>query len=306
MIARLAFLAVLLWSGLAQAFDYGLKATTIAPDTYAVIGTTEHFNRKNGGNIVNTGFIVTATGVVVIDSGPSLQYGRQLKALIASITPLPVTLVLNTHAHPDHYLGNGAFEGASIAALAGTCQAIAEAPPALLDGIYRLVGDAMAGTQAVAPGDIIEPGLREIGGHRLRFLAFDGHTAADLALLDETTGVLFAGDLAFLDRTPTTPHADIGHWLAAIETLRALDVRLVVPGHGPPAPPPRAFDQTAHYLRWLAQTLSGAAADGLDAAEVMALALPPEFAGLAVAREEFARSVAHLYRRFEAAVLSPQ
>lgn len=306
MIARLAFLVLMLWSGLAQAFDYGLKATPIAPDTYVVIGTTEHFNRKNGGNIVNTGFIVTAAGVVVIDSGPSLQYGRQLKALIAGITSAPVTLVVNTHAHPDHYLGNGAFEGVSIAALAATRQAIVEAPPALLDGIYRLVGDAMAGTQSAPPTETIEPGARDIGGHRLRFLAFDGHTAADLALLDETTGVLFAGDLAFLDRTPTTPHADIGHWLAAIEALRALDVRLVVPGHGPPAPPPRAFDQTAQYLQWLARTLTEAAGDGLDAAEVMALALPPAFAGLAVAREEFARSVAHLYRGYEVAVLGRQ
>ncbi|PWR18702.1 quinoprotein relay system zinc metallohydrolase 1 [Zavarzinia compransoris] len=304
MIRGIAFVLVLLWSGLAQAFDYGLKAVEVAPETYVVIGAMEHFSRQNGGNIVNTGFIVTAAGVVVIDTGPSLLYGRQLRALIGGITDAPVVLAVNTHAHPDHYLGNGAFDGVPIAALAGTRQAIAEAPPALLDGIYRLVGDAMAGTQSVPPGETLAPGLREVGGHRLEFLALGGHTGADLAVFDRSTGVLFAGDLAFLDRTPTTPQADLDHWLAALETLRALKPALVVPGHGPPAPPPAAFDQTADYLRWLRRVLAEAAAQGLDAAEVMALPLPPAVAALAVAPAEFARSVIHLYPAFERAMLS--
>lgn len=302
--AAFALGLALLASPPALAFDYALKAQKIAEDTYLVPGRMEHFTRANGGNIVNTAFVVTGAGVVVIDSGPSLDYGRQLRALIATVTDRPIRLVLVTHAHPDHYLGNGAFADVPVAALPATKAGIEAMPGALLDGIYRLVGDAMAGTTSEPPRESVAPGPLALGGHDFELVALDGHTASDLAVLDRTTGVLFAGDLAFLERTLTTPQADIDHWLAALARLRALSPVLVVPGHGPAAPPPAAFDETEAYLRWLKRTLGDAAAKGLDAAEILALPLPPEFAGLAVAREEFARTVAHLYPAFERAVLS--
>jgi uncharacterized sulfatase len=138
-----------------------------------------------------------------------------------------------------------------------------------------------------------------IGGRDFRVLALSGHTSDDLALLDERTKTLFAGDLAFLDRTPTTPNADLVRWLAALDVLEKLDVRLIVPGHGPVVAAPRAIVQTRAYLRWLGDTLRGAAAKGMDMNEVMRLSPPPEFAALAVSREEFARSVVHLYPRIE-------
>lgn len=303
MTARL-LLALLLWASPALAFDYQLAATQVAPGTYVVLGTTEHFSRANGGNIVNTGFIVTGAGVVVIDSGPSLDYGRQFRALIARTTDQPVALVLITHQHPDHFFGNGAFTDVPIAALGGTRAQIDALPATLLDDIYRLVGDAMTGTTIIPPDTTIEAGDRRIGDHDLTLLALDGHTAADLAVFDRTTGVLFAGDLAFLDRTPTTPQADIGDWLRAIGQLRALGARIIVPGHGAIARDSRPFDQTADYLTWLRETLHASAMAGLDAAEVMKQPIPARFAGLAVARAEFVRSVAHLYPAIEREVLT--
>ena len=97
--------------------DYGLSPVRIADDTWALVGRSEDFSLSNGGNIVNTAFIVTSAGVVVIDSGPSRSYGEQLKRAIARITDKPVSLVLNTHHHPDHFLGNQAFAPETLAAL---------------------------------------------------------------------------------------------------------------------------------------------------------------------------------------------
>ena len=42
----------------AHAFDYQLKPQRIAKNTYLVQGATEDFSVKNGGNIVNTAFIM--------------------------------------------------------------------------------------------------------------------------------------------------------------------------------------------------------------------------------------------------------
>ena len=64
--------------------DYMLKPRKVAPDTYVFVGLAEDFTRGNGGNIVNTGFIVTADGVLVIDTGSSRLYGEQMRRAIAA------------------------------------------------------------------------------------------------------------------------------------------------------------------------------------------------------------------------------
>jgi hypothetical protein len=63
--------------------DYALKPRQIAEGTWLLEGSTDNFAKSNGGNIVNTAFIVTEKGVVVIDTGPSKRYGEALRKAIA-------------------------------------------------------------------------------------------------------------------------------------------------------------------------------------------------------------------------------
>src|SRR5574343_1470490 len=198
-------------------FDYRLEAQSVAPDVYVFVGQNADFDTVNGGNIVNTGFIVGPQGVVVIDSGPSLRYGQQMRQAIARVTDQPIALVINTHHHPDHFLGNQAFADAPIGALAETREGIARDGNAFAENLYRMSGDWMQGTEAVAPGRTLQAGPLDVAGRRLRLVALDGHTGADLVVVDEASGVVIAGDLVFHDRAPTTPHADVGHWLAALD-----------------------------------------------------------------------------------------
>ncbi|MEW8395649.1 MAG: quinoprotein relay system zinc metallohydrolase 1 [Candidatus Thiodiazotropha sp.] len=283
--------------------DYGLKPLLIAPDTYVLLGANEHFNFRNGGNIVNTGFIVTDEGVIVIDSGPSRLYGEQLRAAIGRITERPILKLFNTHLHPDHILGNQAFEKLPIAALATTIDGIWEQGELFNDSMYRLAGAWMAGTRVVVPTETVRPGSLEIGGHRLQLIAMKGHSHADLMILDQTTGVLFAADMVFHGRTPTTPHADLGQWLDALDALAELDFKLLVPGHGSVVEDRRSIEQTRDYLRWLNAYLHEAAEQGMTMAEVLQPDAPPSIRGLAVFKEEYQRSVPHLYPAIEARAL---
>lgn len=285
--------------------DYGLAPERIAEDTWVLVGRSEDFSFANGGNIVNTAFIVTPAGVVVIDSGPSRAYGEQLRRAIARITDKPVRLVLNTHHHPDHFLGNQAFPPDTLAALPGTIQGIHSEGGSLNENMYRLAGDWMAGTDPVAPARRIAPGPLEMGGHRLELIALEGHTEADLVILDHSTGVLFAGDLVFNGRAPTTPHARLAPWQAALDRLEKLPFTTLVPGHGPVARDTAPIRQTRAWLVWLDRQLRQAAEDGLDMTEVLALPLPPEFRGLAVVEAEYRRSVGQLYPAYEQRALSP-
>jgi quinoprotein relay system zinc metallohydrolase 1 len=280
--------------------DYRLTPRQIAEDTWLLEGSTDNFARGNGGNIVNSAFIVTASGVVVIDSGPSKRYGEALRQAIAATTGQPVVELLLTHHHPDHVLGNQAFGDVPIGALAATGELLREQGEAMAENLYRLVGDWMRGTEVVLPNRVLEPGMLEVGGHRLRLLGLSGHTGADLAIFDETTGVLFAGDLVFHDRALTTPNSPgLEVWLKDLDTLQALPWKQVVPGHGPVASDDRPFAQMRDYLGWLDGLMRDGAARGDDMAEMIRRPIPERFAGISLTRYELIRSVSHLYPRYE-------
>lgn len=281
-------------------FDYGLEPRLIAPDTWLVEGRREAFSEKNGGHIVNVVFVVTDEGVLLFDTGPSRRFGEQLRAAIAQVTDAPVMHVFNSHAHPDHFLGNQAFDSASIWALPAVRELMARDGEALAENLYGLVGDWMRGTAVRLPDRSIEQERFDFGGHRLRLIALQGHTGADLALLDETTGVLMAGDLVFYQRALTTPQTPgLVLWREDLDSLEALDYRLLVPGHGPPAAGARAIVQTRDYLSWLDRLLSASAEAGLTMNEVMHAPLDPRFESVALGRYELQRSVSHLYPRYE-------
>ena len=291
----------------AAEFDYQLKAEPVANDVYAFLGRTEDFTTGNGGNIVNSGFIVAPAGLIVIDSGPSLRYGQQMRTAAAALSAKPLALVINTHHHPDHFLGNQAFAGTPIAALPATIDGIARDGNAFAENLFRLTGDWMKGTEVLAPSQVLSSGRREIAGRQLRLIALDGHTGADLAVYDEASGVLFTGDLVFNGRAPTTPHADVAHWLAALEQLDAITREAgfvaLVPGHGAVSRDATPIRQTRAWLIWLQNAMQQAARDGLDMNEVLALPLPAEFADLPVAASEYRRSVGHLFPAAEREVL---
>lgn len=299
----LPILAMICFSLTARAdFDYGLQPRQIADGVWLLEGSTENFAQNNGGNIVNSGFIVTDQGVLVIDSGPSKRYGEALRLAIAGVTDKPVLTLWLTHHHPDHVLGNQAFADVPIAALAATTALLAEQGEAMAENMYRLVGDWMRGTEVVLPTQTLTPGLLEVGGRRLRLLGLRGHTGADLAILDEASGVLFAGDLLFYQRaltTPGTPGLDV--WLSDLEQLQALPWKQIVPGHGPVASNAAPFTQMRDYLGWLDSVMREGAAQGAEMSELIGVAIPPRFAAISLSRYELIRSVSHLYPRYEQA-----
>lgn len=285
-------------------FDYRLAPRQIAQGTWVLEGSTDNFQKANGGNVVNTAFIVTDAGVVVIDSGPSKRYGEAMRQAIAGVTDKPVIEVLLTHHHPDHVLGNQAFAEVPIAALAGTTELLRQQGDAMAENMYRLVGDWMRGTEVVLPTEVVQPGRREVGGHRLRLLGLAGHTGADLAIFDETTGVLFAGDLVFYERALTTPNSPgLDVWQRDLDTLQALPWQQLVPGHGPVASDSRPFAQMHDYLRWLDGLMREAPTQGADMVEMIRSPVPERFAAISLTRYELIRSVSHLYPRYEKQVM---
>ena len=123
-----------------ETLDYRLRARELAAGVYAVEGTNADFAVANGCNIINTGFIVTGAGVVVINTGPSRRYGEQLRALIARTTREPIVRVVHLNLHPDYFLGNQAFADVPRLATPRTRAGMQREARAYEDNLYRLCG----------------------------------------------------------------------------------------------------------------------------------------------------------------------
>ena len=284
----------------ARTLQYEFQATEIASRTWAVHGRNEYFSLENGGNIVNVAFVEVPEGVVVVDTGPSRRFGEQLLRLIGEKIPdKPILRVYNTHHHPDHFLGNQAFDQSLVAAPQKVIDNISSEGNAMADNMYRLLGDWMRGTEVTVPGKALDAQSEEVGGRQFSLFYLSGHTSADFVIRDDETGVLFSGDLAFLFRAPTTPHADITAWRSAIETLRVTDRDLILPGHGPSDGRGESLEQTLDYLDWLDGSLRESVSKGWSMNEAMKTPIPPRFRALDVVDTEFERSVVHLYQQLE-------
>lgn len=284
----------------ARLLDFDLHAVEVASKTWAVLGRSEFFDMDNGGNIVNVAFIEVPDGVVVIDSGPSKRYGDAFRALIEKTVPgKPILRVYNTHHHPDHFLGNQSFDASVIAAPQKVIDNIGEEGNHMADNMYRLLGDWMRGTLPVAPTLALDAEKEDVGGRSFSLFYLSGHTNSDFVIRDDETGVVFCGDLAFLYRAPTTPHADIATWRNTLLTLKDMDKSLLMPGHGPSDARNEAIEQTADYIDWLHGSVSESVSRGLTMNEAMLQPIPNRFAGLGVVQTEYERSVVHLYPALE-------
>lgn len=282
---------------------YKLVPEKLADGVWMVAGAQEAITKANGGAIANVVIIDSSEGAIVIDTGPSRRYGEALAALAKELTGKDVARVYLTHFHPDHVFGNQAFPAARIAAPQGVIDGLKQTGEDFASAMYHAAGDWMRGTEVVLPTKVVTNGPEDIGNRRLRLLTLRGHTASDLAIFDETSGLLFSGDLVFLDRAPTTPHANLERWRISLANLGGIPHQRLVPGHGPAEHGSRAIDQTREWLGAVEKQIRDAFDKGLDMTEAIALPLPAWTEKIALARYEYERTVMHLYPKLEAAKL---
>lgn len=291
-----------------QSPDYHLVPRQVVPNVWVLEGANADFAPANGCNIINTGFIDTGDGVAVINTGPSVLYGEQQRQAIRTVTHAPVRWVFNLNLHPDYFFGNQAYADVGTQALPGTLAGAQREGAAYADNLYRICGNWMRNTVPTPPSQPLTPGPRTLGRHRIDLIRLDGHTGDDLVLVDRTSGVVFAGGLAFRDRVPTTPHANIQHWLASLEQLQKMvaesGASVLIPSHGPALGKADAIAQTRAYLLWLDARMRRAAEEGRDLAEVLAMPVDPAYAQWGGMPAEYVRNVTRFYPTYENAVLA--
>ena len=284
-------------------YTYGLRPTQIADGVWMVSGAADKITAQNGGAIANVVLFDTKDGVVVIDTGPSHRYGQELAAMIKIQLGKPVARVYITHIHADHSLGATAFETSTIYGPAGLSDDMKLRGNDITNAMYRVAGNWMRDTNAPEIPNVAKDGAAQIGERKFQAITLAGHTKQDLCLFEETSGLLIAGDIVFLDRAATTPDANIATWHKSLDRLAEIPHANLVPGHGPVEPGRRGIDQTHRWLEFVDGAMNQHFNEGLDEIEIMATSMPDWTRDIAVARYEYQRSAMHLTPRLELARL---
>ena len=219
--------------------DYlsSMKATPVADNVYAILTPARDIpNPENLGWNSNSAFVVTKTGVLVIDTGSSETIGNALKQTIRQVTDKPVKWIVNSHAHGDHWLGNIAFKDSNPVIYAtSTVNDLTKSEGATwVENFKRLSEGATGDTPLLLPNKIIDE-RSELLLDETKIVLFpsgNSHSPGDLITWLPQQRVVISGDVVYSDRMPTTSASDITQWITMLDELQALDPAAVIPGHG--------------------------------------------------------------------------
>ncbi|AXK34039.1 MBL fold metallo-hydrolase [Streptomyces armeniacus] len=272
----------------------GTPATVTDPYTVELAPGTYAYVQPDGGwCLSNAGWVTDGGAALLVDTAATERRTLRLRETLLGTGAPPPSYVVNTHHHGDHTYGNSHFtpDAAVIAHAACRDQVLSVGHQLHAMWPENDFGDI----RITAPTITYEDELSvHVGGTEVRLIHPGvAHTTGDTIVWLPEQGVVFTGDLIFEGGTPFLPMGSLSGSLRALDRLRGLGARTVVPGHGP-VTDAGAYDRTERYLRYVDETARKAHAAGRTPLEAAREAGPGEFAGL----RESERLVANLHRAY--------
>jgi cyclase len=218
----------------------------------------------------NAGAIETPDGLIIVDTQQYQRLGHAFRDAALAKTGQPVRSVVYTHCHLDHTAGSSVFADAPIIAHEKTLTAMNASLGARKGDAWSITDFAtklrlLFGSnilELVPEGDparawfanrigtpdydtvVIRPPSETFADSFAFHLPDDtvhlryfgpAHCDGDVIVHLEKRKVAFLADLLFQNRFPWLGDCDLDGLIAALGQVLALDLAVVIPGHGPPA-----------------------------------------------------------------------
>lgn len=261
----------------------------------------------------NAGIIDLGGRTVVFDTFETPAPAEDLRQAAEILTGRTVTLVVNSHGHPDHWFGNQVFTEAAIIATEATREHMpafatsvqeskddpsellayrdelqkrlkAETDPAQRQQLQRALKrlqhsfDIMDTLELRLP-DVTFTGALHLHGTRRTVILEtlgEGHTGGDAFLALPEERLVFLGDLGFFGRQPFMADCNPTAWLQHLAYFEASAYETFVPGHGPVSGKEALALQRA-YIEMLVARVKAALEAGQPVAAVLGARMPAPF-----------------------------
>ena len=255
-----------------------MELRAIAPDVYACLQKDEGLGCSNSG-------LVARGGGLVVDTFWDLPHTRQMIAEYARVRAEPVRQVVNTHHNGDHCWGNQLFPEAEIIGHRDCAAAFGRERPEMMQALRLAAASAdetlaafgrrlgawdFTGIELRPPTRLIDDRLTlDVGGLEVRLIHVGpAHTSGDVIAHLPAERIVFAGDVLFRLCTPIGWDGTYERWIAALDTIAALEPEVIVPGHGPlcGVEGPREMQAYLRYVRAESERLFRQGLSEMDAA----------------------------------------
>ena len=227
-------------------------------------------DEHNNGNMSNSCFVNLGSSYLVIDSGPTYQYATQAYKKMKNLKNLPISYVVDTHVHDDHWLGNSYY--VTLGAKIIGSLVFKELPKVERTRMQRRISpEAYQQTTQVFPTLFVDKEkILEINGKKIYIKSVNNkaHTNSDLYVYIPSEKIVFVGDLVFNQRLPSLRDGDINGWIEALEDIKKMNVKYIVGGHGENIDK-HAVDFTYNYLKTLRDEVKKRLQEGEDIADVV-------------------------------------
>jgi cyclase len=218
--------------------------------------------------INNTGFVVGNSSIVCIDACSTERRTRAFRESITTVSPAPISSLVNTHHHGDHTFGNSLMEADAIIGHENCRTEVLRFGLPANRGIWDPVD---WGELALAPPTITFVDAVTLWSAdqpiEVSYVGQAAHTNNDCLVWLPEHEVLFCGDLLFNGGTPFLLMGSVRGAIDVLTDLARIPARTIVPGHGQPCDA-TLITTTLDYLSFVLATAAAGRAAGLTPLEL--------------------------------------
>jgi len=221
-----------------SATEIRVQMQQLAPDVWAYI--QREAPGQSNLSVSNCGIIAGPKGLLAIDATSAPVHAKRFRALAESTTGSTIKQVVITHMHGDHVLGLQFLgDGVQVIAQEECASAMARGSttksglwsgsnPAWADGTetYRLVTANTTYSERMTLFGYTPSQVQLYWPGR-------AHTLGDTNVYLPDEKIIFIGDIGFFDVAPLNGSGYVANWIKVCDDILAMDVKTIVPGHGP-------------------------------------------------------------------------
>jgi len=263
---------------------------------------TENVYVETGYQGANVGYVITNSGIVMIESPQrptdAVAWRKQIKE------KGKIKYLINTEGHGDHITGDFFFEVPVICHEKARESIIATDTERLKEMIATMDPE---GAPLVSEYRVNAPAITYserltlyLGNHTFHLINTPGHTAGQTAVLIPEEKVVFTGDNVNYKSPAFFQEAVPYAWLKSLQRIKEMDVDHIVPGHGEVCDK-SYLDEWAGFIQEWIDVVRQAINQGWSKEEAVEKIIPPSRYSAGPGGDELEKmlvrmSVPHLYK----------